>query len=317
VLSGGGARGHAHLGVHVVLTECGIPVDRVIGASMGSIVAGGIGQQLGPAEALEAMRNGADDVLDYTIPLVSLIKGERIVRVLDEQFHGWDVADTWVPFSCISTDLTSAEVVVHRAGPITTAIRTSIAIPGVLPPVAHDGHLLADGGILDNLPAGIFADDPSIGVIIASDVAPPQGPTAKGDHGLSVSGWRVARSRFLRRPEQRARRLMNGTLRRSQSTADPEVVYPGLGTTLLRALLIGSSRSRDEHLAAGIIDLYLELDVREIPLLDFSQVDNAAEAGRVQAHDAVVAWLEERGGTAWGVPTASTPVPERLPIDAP
>ncbi len=296
VLSGGGARGHAHLGVYAVLCELGIPVDRVVGASMGSIVAGGIGQQLNPDEALSAMQESADKLLDYTIPLVSLIKGERIVEVLDRQFDGWSLDDMWVPFTCVSTDLTTAEVVVHRDGPVARAIRTSVAIPGVLPPVAMNGHLLADGGVLDNLPAGEFGRDSSIGVIIASDVAPPLGPTAKGDHGLSVSGWKVARQRLVPTAVRRAVHKIRPGSDETASTA----VYPSLGTTLLRSLLIGASRSRDEHLAAGIIDLYLELDLRNIPLLDFSLVEPAATAGREQALAPIAAWLADRDGSPWG-----------------
>ncbi len=78
--------------------------------------------------------------------------------------------------------------------------------------------------------------------------------------------------------------------------------YPSLGTTLLRSLLIGSSRSRDEHLAAGIIDLYLELDLRDIPLLDFGLVESAAAAGREQAQDLIAEWLADRGRLAMGSP---------------
>jgi predicted acylesterase/phospholipase RssA len=282
--------------VYAVLCELGIPVDRVVGASMGSIVAGGIGQQLNPDEALSAMQESADNLLDYTIPLVSLIKGERIVEVLDRQFDGWSLDDMWVPFTCVSTDLTTAEVVVHRDGPVARAIRTSVAIPGVLPPVAMNGHLLADGGVLDNLPAGEFGRDPSIGVIIASDVAPPLGPTAKGDHGLSVSGWKVARQRLVPTAVRRAVHK----IRPGSDSAPSTAVYPSLGTTLLRSLLIGASRSRDEHLAAGIIDLYLELDLRTIPLLDFSLVEPAATAGREQALAPIAAWLADRDGSPWG-----------------
>jgi predicted acylesterase/phospholipase RssA len=304
VLSGGGARGHAHLGVYAALSELGIPVDRVVGASMGSIVAGGIGQQLNPDEGRRAMQESADNLLDYTLPLVSLVKGERIVEVLTRQFDGWDLDDMWVPFTCVSTDLTNAEVVVHREGPAVRAIRTSVAIPGVLPPVAHNGHLLADGGVLDNLPAGQFGRDPSVGVIIASDVAPPFGPTAKGDHGLSVSGWRVARQRFTPKAVRRAiRRVRPGDGAQREGG-----VYPSLGTTLLRSLLIGSSRSRDEHLAAGIIDLYLELDLRDIPLLEFGMVETAATAGREQAHHLIANWLADRGGSPWGRPGQSAPL---------
>ena len=274
---------------------------------MGSIVAGGIGQQLTPSAALTAMQANADRLLDYTVPMVSLIKGERIVQVLDRQFGEWSVDDMWTPFSCVSTDLTTAETVVHRSGSVVRAIRTSVAIPGVLPPVAWDGHLLADGGVLDNLPAGVFGADPSIGVIIASDVAPPIGPTAKGDHGLSVSGWTVARGRLVPRRLRRA-------LRRD-ADRDTTVRYPGLGATLLRSLLIGSSRSRDEHLAAGIIDLYLELDLRDIPLLDFGLVTPAAEAGAEQARVAVSAWLAERGGSPWARPGTAAPPTSTSGVD--
>ncbi|MFK7919691.1 MAG: cyclic nucleotide-binding domain-containing protein [Ilumatobacter sp.] len=300
VLSGGGARGHAHIGVYTVLHELGVPVDRVVGASMGSIVAGGIGQQLSPANLLADMQRGADNLLDYTVPLVSLIKGERIVAVLERQFDGWDVDDMWIPFTCVSTDLTTAAVVTHRTGPAARAIRTSIAIPGVLPPVAHDGHLLADGGVLDNLPVGDFASDPSIGVIIACDVAPPIGPRAKGDFGLSVSGWTVARRRFVPKPIHRAIRRMRSLVGRENEAAQLEASFPGLGTTLLRSLLIGSSRSRDEHLASGAIDLYLELDLRDVPLLDFAQVVPAADAGLEQSRAPITQWLAARSGSPWG-----------------
>lgn len=324
VLSGGGARGHAHIGVYSVLEDLDVPVDRVIGASMGSIVAGTIGQQLSPDELLADMRRGAENLLDYTIPLVSLIKGERIVDVLEGQFGTIEIEDLWIPFSCVSTDLTTADLVTHTTGRASTAIRTSIAIPGVLPPVAHDGHLLADGGVLDNLPVGQFADDPSIGVIIASDVAPPLGPSAKSDFGLYVSGWEVARNRVTPRSVRTAKRTVDRIvsdlsrsvrriLRRGERSElfdsasdiaeqDESVRFPGVGATLLRSLLIGSSRSRDAHLASGAIDLYIDLDLREVPLLDFAQVTPAAEAGRTQSRAPISEWLHARGGSPWGEP---------------
>lgn len=315
VLSGGGARGHAHIGVHAALVEAGIPIDRVVGASMGSIIAGGIGQQLSPPELLAAMQDGAAKLLDYTLPFVSLIKGERIVEVLERQFGGWETDDMWVPVSFVSTDLTTARVVVHRDGSAARAIRTSVAIPGVLPPVSYDNHLLADGGILDNLPAGVLGSDPSVGVIIASDVAPPHGPTAKDDHGLSVSGWSVALSRYVPLSVRRAQRALRRVMRRTELDTEAPTRYPGIGATLLRSLLIGSSRRRDEHLAAGIIDLYLELDLRDVPLLDFALVTPSADAGLEQSQPLIHEWLAGRGGSPWGTPPEqSNPEPEREPL---
>jgi predicted acylesterase/phospholipase RssA/CRP-like cAMP-binding protein len=293
VLSGGGARGNAHLGVYRAMTEQGIPIDRVVGASMGSIVAGLIGQGLTPAAALDDMRSGAGKLLDYTLPIVSLVKGDRIVKVLEQQFGDCEIDDFWIPFACLSTNMTTAQPVVHRHGRVTRAIRSSISIPGVLPPVVDGDSLIADGGVLDNLPVGLVSSDPSIGTIIASDVAPPGGPRAHGDYGLSVNGWGAMRDRVI------PRRL----LRRRSTVPAPRL--PSLGGTLMRAMLIGSSQTRDQHLASGVIDLYLDLDLRTVSLLDFAQVDSAATQGYASANDRIAAWLEERGGSVWGVPCSS------------
>jgi predicted acylesterase/phospholipase RssA/CRP-like cAMP-binding protein len=302
VLSGGGARGNAHIGVYRNLVELGIPVDRVIGSSMGSIVAGGIGQQLDPDKLLKDMSQGSSKLLDYTIPVVALVRGDAIFASLNRQFSGWEIDDLWVPFSCLSTNLTTAAAHIHRSGPVATAIRTSTAIPGVLPPVPHDGHLLADGGVLDNLPVGVFADDPSIDVIIASDVAPPSGPVARIDYGVSVSGWSIIRSRVVPKSVRRIATSTRRRITRSEQTTAPDTNasdYPTLSATLMRALMIGSAHSRDAHLASGAIDLYLELDLSDIGLLDFEQVTLAADRGAEQSRAAIVAWLDTRHGTPW------------------
>jgi predicted acylesterase/phospholipase RssA len=84
---------------------------------------------------------------------------------------------------------------VHRSGPASTFIRASVAIPGVLPPVPYGEDLLVDGGVLNNLPVEMMRSDGGIGTVIAVDVAPPRGPRARSDYGLSVSGFRASRRR--------------------------------------------------------------------------------------------------------------------------
>lgn len=287
VLSGGGARGHAHIGVYEALAEHGVPVDRVVGASMGSIVGAAIAQGLPPDQVRSDMQLGADDLLDYTLPLVALIKGERIVEVLEKQFADWTIEDLWIPFACPSTNLTTAEIVVHDSGPVAPALRASVAIPGVLPPVFHDGQLLADGGVLENLPVSLVDDDPSIGTIIASDVAPTLGPSAPDDYGLHVSGWSVAKSRFM---PSWVPTWLGGRSKGEQTE------YPGVSGTLLRSMLIGSSRSRDGHLESGAIDLYLDLDLTDLNILDFDAVETAADRGYAASVDRIAEWATGRGG---------------------
>ncbi len=273
VLSGGGGRGYAHLGVFRAMAETGIPVDRIVGVSMGSIVGAVVAQDVPADQRVRILEEQAADLLDYTLPVVSLIKGERISKTLANQFGAWNLEDLWIPFSCISTNMTTAEAVPHLAGPLNEAIRASIAIPGVLPPVAHEGDLLIDGGVLDNLPVGFARSDPSIRTVIASDVAPPRGPRARTDFGDSVSGWSVLRGRVGRSQDK----------------------YPGLLSILMRSMLVGSARAREEHLEQGSIDLYLALDLRGVGLLDFEEVESVADRGYESAIERISDFAMEMG----------------------
>lgn len=272
VLSGGGARGFAHLGVVQALEELGVAIDRIAGASMGSILAAAVAQEVPPGDRIPILQKQVTNLLDYTLPVVSLIKAERISTVLTEQFGTWDLTDLWIPMACVSTNLTTSGIMVHRRGPTERAIRASVSIPGVLPPVVHDGDLLVDGGILNNLPVDVLADDPSVATIIASDVTPPRGPRAKTDPGLSMSGWHALRTK----------------LRRGGGDS-----HQSLGAVLMRSMLLGSTRERDHAVASGVIDLYLDLDLRGIGLLEFETVAVAAERGYEAARDRVAEWAEE------------------------
>ena len=101
-----------------------------------------------------------------------------------------------MPFFCVSTNLTRSRVEVHDRGDPATAIRASVAIPGILPPVPFDGDLLVDGGVLNNLPCDVMRATGMVDRVIAVDLSPPVGPRAHEDFGLSVSGWKALRAQF-------------------------------------------------------------------------------------------------------------------------
>jgi predicted acylesterase/phospholipase RssA/CRP-like cAMP-binding protein len=273
VLGGGGARGFAHLGVYRAMVELGIPVDAVAGASIGGILGAGIARGADPADALVATaKRRFASVLDYTLPMVSLVKGARITRETDGEFGGYDIEDLLLPFLCVSTNLTTSRPVVHQHGPVTRATRAGLAIPGVIPPVPSDGDLLVDGGVLDNLPIDHLRDTGLVGTVIAVDVAPPVGPRARSDYGLSVSGWRALRAK------------LRGRGRR----------FPGLGGLLVRSMLVGSMKERDRQIASGLADLYLDLDLRGVSLLAFGDVESVAAMGYESARPRIEAWWAER-----------------------
>ena len=272
VLSGGGARGFAHLGVLRALREQGIPVDEVAGCSMGTVVAAAIALGLDGDELMERAEQQFHRLLDYTLPIVSLVKGARITRNIDETFGTWDIEDLWLPFYCVSTNLTKSRLEVHRRGSTALAIRASVAIPGVLPPVPYQGDLLVDGGVLNNLPFEVMRDNSTIETIVAVDVAPDQGPRARSDYGMSVSGFQA----------------LGASLRRTKSH------YPSVTSVLLRSMLTGAVRNQKASMQDGSVDLLLTLHLPGVGLLEFDRSQEVADAGYEASKATIDHWVASR-----------------------
>ncbi len=273
VFGGGGARGFAHIGVVKALTELGVPIDLVSGASIGAVLAGIQALDVPVEEQPGRAQEGFHNLMDYTIPIVSLIRSARINDNIDGMFGHWNLEDAWLPMKCVSTNLTKSRVEVHQAGPMGEAIRASLSLPGVLPPVTKNGELLVDGGLLDNLPVDVVAEDDRIGTVIALDTS-----AADEDHyGLtefdpSVSGLRALWALLDPRKEK----------------------YPSAASTVMRSLLVAASGRRDEVLASGKIDLYLAYDLPGVALLDFEKVASTAAAGYEAAKPRIEEWLASR-----------------------
>ena len=272
VLSGGGARGFAHLGVLRALQEQGIPVDQVAGCSMGTVVAAAIALGHEGDRLMELAEEQFDHLLDYTLPIVSLVKGARITRNIEGTFGSWDIEDLWLPFYCVSTNLTKSRLEVHRRGSTALAMRASVAIPGILPPVPYEGDLLVDGGVLNNLPFEVMRDNSTIETIVAVDVAPDQGPRARADYGMSVSGFHA----------------LAASLRRGKSD------YPSVTSVLLRSMLTGAVRNQKASMQDGSIDLLLTLHLPGVGLLEFDRSREVADAGYEASKPTIRQWVETR-----------------------
>jgi len=258
VLGGGGARGFAHLGVLRALEELGIEVDMIGGSSIGAPLAGWVAQGMNAGECL-ATAKAFNSFIDPTLPATAMLSGRRISRVINEETAAWDIEDYWLPFFCVSTSLTTGKTKIHRRGNSARAIRSSVSIPGVLPPVPEKNELLVDGGVLNNLPIDIMREINQFGTVIAIDVVPERGLTAEGDYGLSVSGWREALSRF-------------NPWRRS-------VRSPNIANIIMQSMMVGSDFFREGLLEQGLADIYLKIDVEGIGMLQFEAVQAAADIG--------------------------------------
>ncbi len=275
VLSGGGARGFAHIGVWRAMHELGIPIDLVAGSSMGSPLGAGIAVDYPIEQFTEYVHDLYTGVVDYTIPVVSLAKGEQLTRSIQTSLGDWDFEDLWRPFFCMSTNITQATEVVHDSGDLARAVRASVSIPGVYPPVAFGEDLHVDGGVLNNLPGDIMRKRNPTATIIGVDVAPPSGPRARvDDPALSVSGWKALRSAASKNRNE----------------------HPGIAAMLMRTMITASVRQRKRSVDRGDFDLYLDLDLRGISLLDFDSALQVAPLGYDAALPRLEAWLSERNG---------------------
>lgn len=272
VLGGGGARGFAHIGVLFVLQELGVPIDAVGGTSMGALIGGLYALGHEPHTLTELCREHTQKLLDPTLPMVSLLGGYRTGRAFAEVFRSWSIEDLAVPYFCISTNLTRAAETVHRTGPLAHAVRASISLPGILPPVAHEGDLLIDGGLLNNIPVDAMTRVTGGGPMVAVDVSPDIDLRAEVDVGTEVSGWKVLWSRL--------------------SPFSERIPAPSILSVLGRSAVVGSILGQRQRLGHAEGELYLPLPVGEFSLLEFKAIDRIVAAGREAASEPLAAWLE-------------------------
>lgn len=173
VLSGGGARAMAHVGVLAGLESAGLRPDRWGGCSMGAFVAALAAEGRSAADVTDVCRRELvrrHPFRDVAVPRHAVSSGRRVQDMLGRVFGDRRVEDLREDFFCVTADLVSGSLVVHRSGLLRELVAASMAIPVLAPPLRRDGMLLVDGGVLDNLPVAAMAATRE-GPVIAVDVA--------------------------------------------------------------------------------------------------------------------------------------------------
>lgn len=155
VLSGGGARGLAHIGVIEALTERGYTISSIAGTSIGSII--GAVYISGNLDAFRKWveSTGKLDVLrlmDFAITKNGFIKGEKVFNHIKKYVKDADIESFDIPFAAIAVDIKNHKEIIFKSGSLIKAIRASVTIPTVLRPIENDGIELVDGGVLNPLP---------------------------------------------------------------------------------------------------------------------------------------------------------------------
>ncbi|EFB20911.1 hypothetical protein PANDA_015788, partial [Ailuropoda melanoleuca] len=203
VLGGGGARGCAQVGIIRALTECGIPVDMVGGTSIGAFMGALYSEERNYSQIRIRAKQWAEDmtsmvktVLDLTYPITSMFSGAGFNSSVCSVFKDRQIEDLWIPYFTVTTDITASAMRVHTDGSLWRYVRASMSLSGYMPPLCDpkDGHLLMDGGYINNLPADV-ARSMGAKVVIAIDVG-SQDETDLTNYGDALSGWWVLWKRW-------------------------------------------------------------------------------------------------------------------------
>jgi NTE family protein len=286
VLSGGGARGFAHIGVIRALAEAGIPIDVVGGTSIGAIMAAGVAAGWGFDEMRTRFKRSFVDtnpLNDYTLPLVSLVSGRKVGRLLRQEFGSTAIEDLPVPFFCVSSNLTTGRSAIHRSGELWRWLRASVAIPGVLPPVFNKGEVHVDGGAINNLPVDVMRElgrGPIVGVDVGADPA----FSTDMDEAEVPPFWKIVQ--WFRGKKRRVNILQ----------------------ILWRSGMINTAANTYAH--RDMTDLLLQPPLEQFDMLNWQAFDRAIDAGYQYAVERL-----RQNAAALLPPVRSAPARPRRPIE--
>lgn len=270
VMSGGGARGLAHVGAVAALREQGITIDRFGGSSMGAYVSALLAAGHSTETACEILRRelvGGRPFADYTLPRVALIRSRRARRMFHRVFGDRQIEELPLDWFGITSDLLTAEVVVHRRGPVWLTVGASMSLPGLAPPVVWGDRMLVDGGVLNNLPVDVMARSDE-GPVIAIEVM----------------------RRWKERWEERV----------AETKGPPPL--PSMVETLSCATGLGSWRATEAN--RELTDLTITPQLADVGLLEWQRIDELVDRGRQAALTAL-----EASGWSAGSPADPTDQP--------
>lgn len=270
VLAGGGARGCAHLGIYRALKEYGIEVDFVGGTSIGAAMATLIAADRPPEEVIGVARRAfsINPTGDYNlIPLLSLITGRRLRRlvmtVIHELLgHNADGEDLWKNFFCVASNYSQASEYVAHRGELVKSVLASVAIPGALPPVLHEGDLLCDGGTFNNFPVDVMRGMRGVGRVIGVDLSVRK--HRRIEHDEVPGSWTLLLDRLRPRSRRRYR-------------------FPSLTSYLMNVtILYSTSRQRESR---KLTDLYFNPPLERVGMLQWDRFDAIVEQGYTHGVD--------------------------------
>jgi len=270
VLGGGGARGLAHMGVIRALEEADMPIDMVCGTSMGAIMAGLYAMGWDHETRMQKARESLVDVNpvgDYTFPAIAMAKSRRLEHYLQLGFTDTQIEDLWLNYFCVSSNLTTAKLVIHDEGFLWKAMRASISLPGILRPVLHDNELLIDGGVINNLPADIMRDRCG-GFVMMVNVSPEKDLIIPDKYRAIPSSWEYLWSRI--------------------NPLKKKIDMPTIMDIMMRTTMLASINQAAR--VKGEVDYYFKPPVEQFGLLNFKALEEIVQVGYQYAKREIEDW---------------------------
>lgn len=263
ILGGGGARATSHIGVLRALQESGIDIDYICGSNMGAVV----GFLFAKYRSFEKTKNAfisflQDMTFDYAFPKVCLYTGAGLIDSLTEHFGDLNIEDLKLPFFSVCTNLSKGTLKIDKEGDVAKALLATNSLPGIYPPVVHDGSLLVDGGIINGLPVEELKNFMLGGKVIAVNTLVSEEMTRCRAADYSVTLWKSIVT----------------DLQDSSEYSIPEIT-----SILMRAQYLAGLNDR----AADKIDLLINLPLEDVGFFDFNQAVKLERVGYTTAMKAL------------------------------
>jgi predicted acylesterase/phospholipase RssA len=295
VLSGGGARGLAHLGAIRAMEEQGVPIDFVGGTSQGAFMAALFASNPSAAAMdkptrLLAARMGDMRTLirDFTLPYMSWFSGAALSDTLKLFFGDAQIEDLWVHCFAMTTNISRANACAHRTGDIWRVVRASMSLLQFLPPMRQaNGDILIDGGYVSNLPVDAMRDLFAPAMMVAVDIESKDGDSFQNvvNYGDDLSGFWIFQQRLWRWVNPFADSLR----------------LPPFSDIVSSLNYINHNRDSQRVLENGSIDVYIRPpSMNAIALLDYGRVDEIVGLGYREASAQLMGWRAALNAEAAG-----------------
>lgn len=276
VLSGGAARGFAHIGVMKSLEELGVELDMMGGTSIGALIAAAYNLRPNSDEMLKMAKKFASSraLFDYTLPFLSIMTSRKITQVLKEIFEDAMIEDMWTPFFAVSSNMSRAVPMMLTSGSIRRAIRATTAIPGVFTPMLVDNEVLVDGGLLDNFPINAARDYMGGGRLIGILASPLNDNVPFFNvNDEYISGWKLLFNRL--------------------NPMGKRIQVPSMPGLILRSAELSNVLRIRTALQASKNDLVLQLETNRFGILEFNAYEPLVALGHELSKSKIEAWIKE------------------------